>query len=237
MWYSSFSVNIQKTSLRQFFCGGCKTQILMELGYAKEIYLKSLTRTILQKSVFFKVTNKEKLPQIFSNGKRRRIFAHRNFVERSTCKQRGFFDHQNYIKKSKSKQRGFFDHRKCIKKVRVNNVDFSIIEFTSRKVRGKNVDVSTIEITLKKVRGNNVDFSTIKITSKKIRGNNVNFSTIEITSKKVRGNDVDFSISEITSKAYFELTWNSAKFGLRRIDIISTSNRCRFDVVFPLYRF
>ena len=33
------------------------------------------------------------------NKKRRRIFTHPNFVEKSTCKQRGFFDHQNYIKK------------------------------------------------------------------------------------------------------------------------------------------
>ena len=32
--------------------GGCKTQILMELGYIRELYLKSLRRTILEKSAF-----------------------------------------------------------------------------------------------------------------------------------------------------------------------------------------
>ena len=113
------------------------------------------------------------------------------------------------------------------------------------------MDISTKEITSKKVRGSKVDFSTIEITSKKVRGNDVDFSTIEITSKKVRGNDVDFSTSEITSKKYVGTTWNfrpaklhrkstwkrrgnSSKFGLRRIDITSTSNRRRFDVACPL---
>ena len=86
----------------------------------------------------------------------------------------------------------------------------------------------------KKVSRNDVDFSTIEITSKKVRRNNVDFSTSEITSKKVRRNEVDFSISEITSKNPVEMTGNSSKFGLRRIDVISTSNRRRFDVIRPL---
>ena len=96
------------------------------------------------------------------------------------------------------------------------------------------MDFSTIEITAKNVRGNNVDFSTIEITSKKVRGNNMDFLTIEITSKKVPENDVDFLISEITSKKYVETTWKFVDFGLRRIDVISTLNRRRFDVMCPL---
>ena len=32
--------------------GGCKGHILMKLGYIRELYLKSLSRTILEKSVF-----------------------------------------------------------------------------------------------------------------------------------------------------------------------------------------
>ena len=85
----------------------------------------------------------------------------------------------------------------------------------------------------------------------KIRGSNMDFSTIEMTSTKVRGNNVDFLISEITSKKYVEITWvfrpsklhrkrtrkwrgNSSKSGLRRIDVISTSNQRGFDVLCPL---
>ena len=44
---------------RKLTCGscfynvvGCKTQILMELGDTREIYMKSLRRTILQKPAF-----------------------------------------------------------------------------------------------------------------------------------------------------------------------------------------
>ena len=113
------------------------------------------------------------------------------------------------------------------------------------------MDYSTIKITSRKLSRNTVDILTKEITSKKVRGSNVGFSTIEITSKKVRGNNVDFSTKEITSKNYVETTWifrsvklhrkstwkrrgKSSKFGLRRIDIISTSNRHRFDVVCPL---
>ena len=75
-----------------------------------------------------------------------------------------------------------------------------------------------------KVRENNEDFSTIEITSKKVRVNGVDFQTREITLKEARGNNVNFSISKITSKKYVEITWDLPKFGLRRIDIISTSH-------------
>ena len=120
------------------------------------------------------------------------------------------------------------------KKVSKNNVHISTIKITSKKISGKHVSFSTSEITSKKVHGNHVDFSTIEITSKKVCGNHVNFSTRKITSKKVRGNHVDFSTSETTSKSTRKWRGNLSKFGLRRIDIISTSNPRRFDVVCPL---
>ena len=41
--------------------GRCKSQILMELGYTREIYLKGLRRTVLQKVSFFQLLTKENL--------------------------------------------------------------------------------------------------------------------------------------------------------------------------------
>ena len=99
----------------------------------------------------------------------------------------------------------------------------------------------------KKVRGNNVDFSIGEIISKNVRGNNVDFSTIEIPSKKdVEGTWI-FRPAKLHRKKYVETTWifrpsklhrkstwkwrgNSSKFGLRCIDVISTSNRRGFDM-------
>ena len=107
----------------------------------------------------------------------------------------------------------------------------------SKKVSRNTVDISTKEITSKKARGNKVDFSTIKITSKKVPENDVDFSTIEITSKKVRGNDETtwiFRSAKLHRKSTWKRRGNSSKFGLRRIDITSTSNRRRFDVACPL---
>ena len=96
-----------------------------------------------------------------------------------------------------------------------------------------------------------VDLSPIKITSNKLHLNNVDFLLIDITSNKVRWNDVDFPLIKITSKKYVETTWifhpsklhreNTSKrcgnlsiFSFRRIHVISTSNRRRFDVLCPL---
>ena len=95
--------------------------------------------------------------------------------------------------------------------------------------------ISTRQVASKKVRGDNVDFSTIKIISKKVRENNVDFSTSEITSKKryVETTWI-FRLSELHQKSTWKWRENSWKFGLRRIDVISTLNRCGFDVVFPL---
>ena len=107
-------------------------------------------------------------------------------------------------------------------------------QITSKKVRGNNVDFWTSKITAIKVRGNNVDFSTIEITSKRVGGSNVDFSTSEITSKKVHGNDVDFSTIEITSKKYVQMTWKFVEIWSSMYQRNITSNRRRFDVVFPL---
>ena len=54
MWDSSCSGKTQKTNFGSSFCNveGCKIQISIEMGYTKELYLKSLRRTILQKSAF-----------------------------------------------------------------------------------------------------------------------------------------------------------------------------------------
>ena len=87
-----------------------------------------------------------------------------------------------------------------------------------------------VEISSNNVRGINVDFWTIEITSKKVRGNDADFSISEITSKKVRGNDVDFSINELHQNNTWKWRENWPKFGWRRIDVISMTNRCPFDV-------
>ena len=125
------------------------------------------------------------------------------------------------------------------------------MEIRWKKVSRHTVDNLTKEITSKKVRRNNMDFLTIEITQKKVRGNNADFSTIEITLKKVRGNNVHFWPSKLHRKKYVETTrifwsaklhqksmlkWrgNSSKFGVRCIDVISTSNRRWFNMKCPL---
>ena len=107
---------------------------------------------------------------------------------------------------------------------------FGLSKFSWKKLHANKLDFSTIKITSKKVSRNTADISTREITSKKASGNIVNFLTNEITPKKVHGNNADFSNIEITSKKYVEMT----KFGLHRIDIISTLNRQPFDVECPL---
>ena len=70
MWESSCSGNTQKTNCDSSFCnvGGCNTQMLMEMGSTREIYVKSLRGTILQKSDLYKVINKGKHPRMISLG-------------------------------------------------------------------------------------------------------------------------------------------------------------------------
>ena len=119
------------------------------------------------------------------------------------------------------------------------------------KVRGNDVDFSTIKITLKKVRGNDKDFSISEITSKKYVETKWIFRPSKSHRKKYVKTTRIFSPPKLHRKKYVETTWifrsaklhrkstwkrrgNSSKFGLRRIDVISTSNRRRFDVVCPL---
>ena len=54
MWTVAVPERHRKLTYSSSFgnAGGCKTQILMELGYIRELYLKSLRRTILEKSAF-----------------------------------------------------------------------------------------------------------------------------------------------------------------------------------------
>ena len=92
-----------------------------------------------------------------------------------------------------------------------------------------------MEITSKKVPGNKVEFLTVEITSKKVRSNNMDFSNSQkSTPKKVRGDDVDFRSLKLHWKSTWNRHGNSPKFGLRRIDVISTLNQRGFDVVCPL---
>ena len=78
----------------------------MKNNYAKVSFLKSFTKeNILQECISLQL-----------NQNRRQIFAHQNFVGKSTCKQRGFFNHQNYAGKSSWKQRGIFYYRNYIEK-------------------------------------------------------------------------------------------------------------------------
>ena len=100
-------------------------------------------------------------------------------------------------------------------KIHRNKADFSSIEIRSKKKSiFRNFDISLMEVTSNKVRRNDVDFLLIKNTSKKVLRNDINFSPIEITSKK-----------------YFEMTWKFIHIFFWPIDVISTSNWRRFDVV------
>ena len=105
----------------------------MELCYAREIYLKSLVAKIS----FLKLLTKENLLKCFIslqlNWERRRIFIHRNFVQ-----------------KVRANNVDFSTVEITSKKVRGENVAVLISEITSRKVRWNNVDFSTSEITSKK---------------------------------------------------------------------------------------
>ena len=146
IWQFSCSVNTQKLTCGSSFCNfkGCKSQISIELGYTREIfhedaicntiispwiYLKSLKRTILQKSTF---CNKGKTPGMFSlaynlpktmsnfrPSKFRRkkyvqtkwIFRPSKLRQKTKLKHRGYFDKINYIEKSAWKKHGFFYHQ------------------------------------------------------------------------------------------------------------------------------
>ena len=124
-----------------------------------------------------------------------------------------------------------------------NNFEFLPVEILSKNVHASNVDFLTIKITWNKASENNMYFLTREITSKKVDGKNVDILTSEITLKKVRGNKCIFEPSKLYQKKFVKTTWtfrsaklyrkstrkwreNSSKLGFRRIEVISTWNRC-----------
>ena len=113
--------------------------------------------------------------------------------------------------------------------------------------------ILTRHITSKRVRGNNVDFLTIKITSKKYMETMWIFRSSKLHPKTYGEITQIFLPARLRQKRYVEKTrifrssklhrkskrkWRgkSSKFGIRRIDIMSTSNRRGFDVVCSLGR-
>ena len=196
----------------------------MELDYTRRIYLKSLKKTMFQKSTLLvKLLTKENLLEFFHQlttyQKRRQMRVSK--VDFSSIK----ITQEKVIKDTVE----ISTIEIKLRKVCGNNVDFSTIEITSKKVCENNVDFLDIEIRSKKVRGNNMDFSTIETTAKKVRGNNMDIFTSKITPKKVRGNNVDFSFCEITSKKYVTMMWKFVQIWSstyrRNIDVESTSIR------------
>ena len=101
------------------------------------------------------------------------------------------------------------------------------------KVTNTAKNFSKVFISLRLTK-NDVKSLLIKITSKKVSKNNVHISTIEITLIKVRETTWIFRPSKSHRKSTRKWRRNSSKFGLWRIDVISTSNRRGFDVVCPL---
>ena len=160
VWLCRCSVSTQKTNLCKFFlqCWRLQDSNFNRTGLRHGDLFKKQKN--LAKVNFLKLLTKENLLKCFHQftayQKRRQIFAHRNFVEKSMCKQSGFLDHQNYVKKSKQKHLGYLDQRNYIEKVRGNNVDLLVSKIILKKL-GNNVDFSISEITIKKVRGNYVE--------------------------------------------------------------------------------
>ena len=132
-----------------------------------------------------------------------------------------------------------------------NDVEFLPIKITSKKVSKNNVHISTIEITLIKVRETTWIFRPSKLHRKKYVETTWIFRPAKLHRKKYVETTWIFRPSKLHREKYVETTWifrppklhrkstrkwsgNSSKFGLRRIDVISTSNWCWFDVKCPL---
>ena len=132
-----------------------------------------------------------------------------------------------------------------------NYVKSMPIKITSKKVSKNNVHISTIEITLIKVRETTWIFRPSKLHRKKYVETMWIFRPSKLHRKKYVETTWIFRPAKLHRKKYVETTWiflpaklhrkstrkwrgNLSKFGLRRIDIISTSNPRRFDVVCPL---
>ena len=147
VWLCRCSVSTQKTNLCRFFlqCWRLQDSNFNSTGLRHRDLFKKQKN--LAKVNFLKLLTKENLLKCFHQftayQKRRQIFAHRNFVEKSMSKR-----------------------------VSRSTVGISTREITSKKVRGNNVDLLVSKIIPKKL-GNNVDFSISEITIKKVRGNYV----------------------------------------------------------------
>ena len=119
--------------------------------------------------------------------------------------------------KSTWNRRGFFDHRNYIETSTWKQLGFFDHRNYVEKVRGIDVDISTIEITSKKF----VELTWI-------------FRPSKLHRKKYMESTWIFRPSKLHQKSTWNRRGNSSKFGLPRIDVISTSNPRRFDVVCPL---
>ena len=103
--------------------------------YIREIYLKSLKRTILQKSTFRMFRMFQTLSNVFIS-----LQLTNNNVE--------FIEIS--LKKIRANKVDYSTIKITLKKVSKNTVDISTKEITSKKVRERKVDFSTIQITSKK---------------------------------------------------------------------------------------
>ena len=114
-------------------------------------------------------------------------------------------------------------------------MDFSNSEITPIKLRGNNVDFSTIEITSKKEYvGTTWIFRPSKLHRKKYVETIWIFRPVKVRRKKCVETTCIFRSSKLNRKSTCKRRGNLSKFGLRRIHVISTSNRRGFSRVCPL---
>ena len=134
------------------------------------------------------------------------------------CKRREIFAHWNLFEKSMGKQRGFFYHQNYNEKSRWKQRGFfdqrNYVERSTWEQRGFFDHRNCVEKSTLKQRG---FFDNRNITSKKY---------VEIT--------WILRSAKLHQKSTWKWRRNLSKFGLRCIDVISTLNRHRFNVVCPL---
>ena len=115
-----------------------------------------------------------------------------------------------------------------------NDVKFFPIKISSKKVRPNNMDFLTIKITSKKISGNNADFWPLKLHPKKYKVKTWKFRPVKLRRKKYGETMWIFQSAKLHRTSTWKWRGNLSKFGLRSIDVISTSKRQRFDMVCPL---
>ena len=124
--------------------------------------------------------------------------------------------HRNFVEKSTCKQSGLFNN----------------------KITSKKVSTWWISREKKLHRKKYVETRWIFLPSKLHRKKYVETTWIFLTSKLHRKKYVETTWIFRSAKLHRKNTWkrrgNSSKFGLRCIDVISTSNQRRFDMVCPL---